>query len=55
MQEDYADEALCVGEEVHRLKQASEERMQELKLSLGAATQYACRTSPPSFLHTRNS
>jgi len=38
----------CVGGEVHRLKQASAVRMQELKLFQQAATLYACRTSPPT-------
>jgi len=42
-----------VGGEVHRSKQASEVRMQELKRYQGAATLYACRSSPPSFPHTR--
>jgi len=28
--------------------------MQELKLFQGAPTLYACRTSPPSFPHTRH-
>jgi len=40
----------CVGGEVHRLKQASEERMQELKLFQGAATLYECKKCRTRFM-----